>query len=251
MQKHRSSKTGFFNPRALAAFMLCFFGVLLGMLSLGAMPPAKMPRANASMPLAPTTQDTWEIVNSPSTSITESNRLWSVTCGSASDCWTVGDHYPGDAVTSAQTLIERWDGNTWTIVSSPNTGTYNTLYSVTCVSSSDCWAVGFYSASQMNTLTQHWNGTLWTVVSSPNAGASQTNILLGVTCVSAAECWAVGYDTNGNTNGSGYDTLIERWNGISWAIVTSPNTGTGQSNRLLGVTCPSASECWAVGYSYI
>src|SRR2546423_1807945 len=39
----------------------------------------------------------------------------------------------------------------------------------------------------------------------------------------------------------------------SWSIVTSPNAvGSGQSiavNYLNGVTCPSATECWAVCYS--
>src|SRR5437879_5254744 len=34
-----------------------------------------------------------------------------------------------------------------------------------------------------------------------------------------------------------------------WSIVTSPNTSTTQNN-LLGVTCVSASDCWAVG-SYV
>src|SRR5207249_206434 len=135
----------------------------------------------------------------------------------------------------------------------PSASTYNTLSGVTCVSASDCWTVGNYltAAPAYLTLTQHWDGSSWTIVTSPNASGSQNNVLSSVTCVSAAECWAAGYATNGNTTGSGYDTLIERWNGTSWSVVTSPNTGTGQSNRLLGVTCVSSTECWAVGYSYI
>jgi hypothetical protein len=218
------------------------------MFSLVAKASVETTRGNASKtPLAPAAQGDWAIVNSPNTSVAESNRLWAVTCLSASECWAVGDHYPGNAVTSAQTLIQRWDGNSWTILNSPNTGTYNTLYGVTCVSASDCWAVGFYNTSQWQTLTQHWDGTSWTVVSSPNAGAPQTNILLGVTCVSTSDCWAVGYATNG----TGYDSLIEHWNGTAWAIVSAPTTGIGQSNRLLSVTCASASDCWAVGYSYV
>src|SRR5258707_4029277 len=45
-------------------------------------------------------------------------------------------------------------------------------------------------------------------------------------------------------------TLIERWNGTSWEIVSSPNTSPTQSNLLYSVTCGSASDCWAVGYYY-
>src|SRR5439155_1154444 len=37
----------------------------------------------------------------------------------------------------------------------------------------------------------------------------------------------------------------------AWSIVPSPNTSTAQNNRLAGVTCTSASDCWAVGqYSF-
>ena len=67
-----------------------------------------------------------------------------------------------------------------------------------------------------------------------------------MTCVSASDCWAVGY----YDAGSAYQTLIERWDGTSWAIVTSPNTSATQDNYLNGVTCASASDCWAVGYYF-
>src|SRR4029077_533555 len=53
-------------------------------------------------------------------------------------------------------------------------------------------------------------------------------------------------DARSNLN----QTLIERWNGTSWAIVSSPNTSATQSNLLYSVTCGSVSDCWAVGYYY-
>ena len=61
-----------------------------------------------------------------------------------------------------------------------------------------------------------------------------------VTCTSASNCWAVGYTVNGDTQ-----TLAARWNGNSWTIASSQNTGP--FNRLEGVTCSSATRCWAVG----
>ena len=54
---------------------------------------------------------------------------------------------------------------------------------------------------------------------------------------------AVGNYSNGTT----YQTLILLWNGSSWARVSSPDTSTTQFNELKGVTCPSASQCWAAG----
>ena len=186
----------------------------------------------------------WAIVNSPN--VSQNNVLSGIACASASDCWAVG-YYVNDTTFAYETLIERWNGTTWTIVSSPNSGTaspFNFLTGVTCGSASECWAVGhFFNGSVVVTLIERWNGTAWSIVSSPNTGPTQSNSLFGVTCTSASDCWAVG-----NYEGdSGAQTLIERWNGIAWSIATSPNTSPAQSNRLSSVTCPSPSNCWAVG----
>src|SRR5207253_9542279 len=68
----------------------------------------------------------------------------------------------------------------------------------------------------------------------------------GVACASASDRGVAGSGRAGF-----YDqTLIEHWNGTAWSIVTSPNTSTTQSNGLGGVTCASASNCWAVGSYY-
>ena len=122
---------------------------------------------------------------------------------------------------------------------------------MTCGSASDCWAVGNYAVtgSVLQTLIERWNGTSWEIASSPNTSTTQSNLLYGVTCGPASDCWAVGYyivDAVSNLN----QTLIERWDGTSWAIVNSPNTSATQSNLLYGVTCGSTPDCWAVGYYY-
>jgi hypothetical protein len=188
----------------------------------------------------------WSIVDSPNTSDTQYNYLFGVTCMPASECWAVGYYHTGSIY---QTLIERWDGTSWTVVTSPNIGPAqnNFLNGVTCVSTSDCWAVGNYTTNTINaeqTLIERWNGTSWTIVTSANTLPTDNNYLLNVTCASASDCWAVGYYNNGIAD----QTLLERWNGTSWAVVSSPNTLITQANRLLSVTCASASECWAVGY---
>ena len=189
----------------------------------------------------------WDIVSSPDTSSTQNNILDSITCTSASDCWAVGGFVNSSGV--EQTLIEQWNGTSWAIVSSPNTSStqYNVLESVTCPSASQCSAVGFYinSSGVFQTLIEQWNGTSWTIVSSPNTSSTQVNVLQSVACTSASECWAVGYYDNSSGT---FQTLVEEWNGTSWAVVSSPNTSNTQHNQLNGVTCASASECWTVGY---
>ena len=84
-------------------------------------------------------------------------------------CMAVG-YYP--ASTRYQTLTERWDGSSWSRLSSPNAdGTQgNFLSAVSCTSATFCMAVGAYSSNgtSVRTLTAWWNGTRWKLALSPN-----------------------------------------------------------------------------------
>jgi len=261
---------GFFIPRVLLAFALCSVGVLLAMLSLAAKPPIGMRGTsggstggslfvgNHAVPFKGNTVTTaggmplnpvgprWVIVKSPNNGSPGTNELFAITCASALDCWAVGY---SDTGIGYNTLIERWNGTVWAIVSSPNNSGNNILYGVTCPSTSDCWAVGTYYNDDLfqRTLVEHWDGAVWNIVSSPNRGLSSPpiDVRVDVACVSASECWAAG--SNDDSNGVG-QTLIERWDGMLWTIVNSPNASG--SNSFQAVTCASPSppeECWAVG----
>jgi hypothetical protein len=189
----------------------------------------------------------WTVVPSPNVIGATANYLYSVSCVSADNCWAVGYSLTGPDVA---TLIEQWNGSTWSIVTSPNVtlSTGNYLYGVSCVSADECWAVGYSTlpnSSDRQTLIEQWNGSAWSIVPSPNVTGAITDALYGVTCVSGNNCWAVGTDYNG----SDYKTLTEQWNGSAWTIVASPNVTGVAANVLNGVTCVSASDCWAAGYS--
>ena len=195
----------------------------------------------------------WTVVASPNTSAIDTNLLNGVTCTSAANCWAVGYSYSPNNPRAYQTVFERWNGTSWTIVPSPtvNGSTSNELLSVTCASTTDCWAVGVYVNPFQTALTliEHWNGSSWVVVASPNAVATENNVLNGVACTSASECWAAGYYVPGANRS---ETLIEQWDGTTWSIVASPNvpspsTGIAEYNSLAGVICNSANDCWAVG----
>jgi hypothetical protein len=73
---------------------------------------------------------------------------------------------------------------------------------------------------------------------------SAVTYLNGVTCLTSAQCWAVGSERS--INSGLYVPLIQRWDGNSWVSESSPALA-GLSAGLLGITCASASECWAVG----
>lgn len=91
-------------------------------------------------------------------------------------------------------------------------------------------------------LIEHWDGTAWSIVSNPNAPLGDS-ILNGVAAISPTNAWAVGYTFSESNNVQ--QTLIEHWNGTSWAIVKSPNPANG--NQLSAITALSATDIWAVG----
>jgi len=185
----------------------------------------------------------WRVIPSPNRGLSSPpiDVLIGVTCQSASQCWAVGANDDVNGV--GQTLIERWDGNAWTIVDSPNVYLSDSLYAVSCPSLTECWAVGDSAVNfNVQTLVEKWDGTAWSIVASPDTGTFDT--LHDVSCTSESNCMAVGYSGASLAD----QTLVERWDGTSWTIVPSANTNPAQQNILYGVSCLSPSKCWAAGY---
>jgi hypothetical protein len=150
----------------------------------------------------------WSIVASPMTS--SYAQLLGITCTSSSQCWAAGRSYTGYGdplvISSSQTLIESWDGTSWSIAPSPDLGTsYNQLIGVACSSASDCWAVGYYAPQ--GTLVEHWDGSSWSTTSSPNPISGFNGTLDGIFCASQSQCWAVGQYINDSAS----QTLVEEY----------------------------------------
>jgi hypothetical protein len=185
----------------------------------------------------------------PQNPTSPTNELDSVSCVSSTFCMAVG--YFNN--TQNQTLIEQWNGSTWSVDPSPDApvGTLWTseLNSVSCTSVSFCMAVGYgNNATNDQTLIGQWDGTYWNLVTSPSV-ASKNNYLQGVSCFNANFCQAVGYYYTGT-----YDSvLIDAWGGASWTQTSTHtvtyNTSLTKNNFLRGVSCPSATFCMAAGYA--
>jgi len=189
----------------------------------------------------------WTIVSSPNTSTTEANNLNSVTCLSTGDCWAVGVFYNGTGSSgNSQTLIEMWNGTTWSLQSSPDSSTAqnNGLQAVSCASSGSCMATGYYAPTSTteSTLIEQWNGGTWNIATSPNTSGAQYDDLFGVDCVGSNSCVAVGASNSGN-----WQTQSEVWNGTSWSIVATPDNGSTVDNVLYGVSCWDLGNCIAAG----
>jgi hypothetical protein len=148
-------------------------------------------------------------------------------------------------------------GPAWSVTPAPNhAGPSNgSLNAVSCVSASQCFAVGssagaVASANATATLIESWKGTKWSTMQSPTE--STDSALEGLSCVSASFCMAVGQYTI--TVAGAIEpvprTLIESWNGSKWSIVPSPTPATSTSLSLEAVSCTSATACMAVGQSF-
>ncbi|HEV2580398.1 MAG TPA: hypothetical protein VGT44_06050 [Ktedonobacteraceae bacterium] len=143
---------------------------------------------------------------------------------------------------SSFTLVEHWNGTQWAVVASPNVAgsTSDELLSVVAVTANDIWAVGD-SSNMQKTLIEHWNGAQWAVVASPNFSPTG-NSLASISIDSATDIWAVGTTTS-TSSSSGYQPLIELWNGTTWSISSSPVL----SGRLFSVVAIKSNDVWAVG----
>jgi hypothetical protein len=150
----------------------------------------------------------WTLVRTPDVG-SGPNVLNGVVALAPNDVWAVGYSTasqkppPGQYDVPTKTLIEHYDGTSWSVVPSPNVGPNsqyqsNRLLGVTAVSPTDIWAFGSYfaasgSENQM-TLLLHWDGTVWSLAASPSPepGDFLDDILYSGVVTAPGSVWIVG-----------------------------------------------------------
>jgi hypothetical protein len=189
---------------------------------------------------------TW--VNAPAPAVGTQSALNSVDLLSATDGWAVG----GGGAGSTGGVVERWNGQQFSVVTSPNllagqdSSAFAGLSGVDAVSATKAFAVGtlsFFSGglSHSNAVAETWNGTAWSRMTVPNAPSTYS--FRAVKAFSATDAWAVG--RNGDTFFAG--TLAMHWDGSTWTPVATPSPGT-RENVLTSVSGSGPNDVWAVGY---
>jgi hypothetical protein len=225
------------------------------------------------------------VVTSPPTGSNTEIELNGISCTSASFCIAVGRVFKsgGD-----QILTEKWNGSTWTELTSPAMGpdAFVDINGVSCKSTTFCMAVGWFTDEPSEAFAMKWNGTSWAVETVPNDGDTEDNILESVSCPTTTFCIAVGNGPgqlidrwNGTTwsivsttanfgldgvrcrsttfcmavgaqsAGANTDTLAEKWNGATWSVLTTPNVSGSPGNVLLSVSCTGTTFCMAGGFA--
>jgi hypothetical protein len=189
----------------------------------------------------------WSLFPGPKFAKKDQADVFAMTSSSANDVWAIGTLVNlGTGLVSS--LFEHWNGTAWTATTVESTNEF--LFGASADAMNDAWAVGFHGSDNIGTSAMHWDGTTWKSVATPNVGEG-TNKLNAVLALAPNDVWAVGLSTPvAPPKRAATLTLIEHFDGTSWAVVPSPNVGpnsANQSNRLLGLTAHSANDIWAFG----
>src|SRR5436309_4618588 len=110
----------------------------------------------------------WTATTTVSPSGAKASELTGVACTSSTACRAVGSYVDSTGVTKPLSLS--WNGTAWSVTTTPvpSGASSSRLDGITCLSSSDCRAVGSYVASGVTkTLAMSWNGTAWSIVTTP------------------------------------------------------------------------------------
>jgi hypothetical protein len=180
--------------------------------------------------------------------------VYGVSCPTSSKCVAVGSY--SDTSGGLDGLLLTWSQGAWTAAEAPlpanaPSNPLATVDGVSCPTSSNCTAVGFYGGlSGGDGLLLTWLGRSWTAAEAPlpaNAASSGQYAapVEGVSCPTVSECVAVGlyHDTTG-----GQDGLLLTWSGRAWTAAEAPLPPNGKQAGGAGVSCPTLSKCVAVGF---
>ncbi|HEX4491427.1 MAG TPA: hypothetical protein VH914_09510 [Acidimicrobiia bacterium] len=191
----------------------------------------------------------WSIVPNPPG--TKPYLLFGVACPTTTTCFVVGNRYQSQHDIETP-LFERWDDGSLTTVA--GSGLQPWVTDLSCPSATTCVAIGATTINNDELRVQTFDGAHWT-----DAGAPTPSTLAGlqsVSCASPTYCMTSGWyynwdrgkwlplEKDGTTKFS--LGLVLTWDGTTWAHQNVPRSGHF-SNSLAAVSCPSTTQCHAVG----
>ena len=95
----------------------------------------------------------WSVVATPNVVGSANSHLQAVSCVSATTCFAVGNSTQG---TTVKSLVEAWFGSSWSVMASPSPTAWTNagLESVSCSSTTSCFAVGSARATTGESLVE-------------------------------------------------------------------------------------------------
>jgi len=180
---------------------------------------------------------TWQVDSSPNPAGSTFSELNAVFAASHTEAFAVGQTRVAASGDGFETLIEEWNGSTWSVVpGAPASVSASSLNGVSGTGPGDIWAVGQNSGTSF---IEHWNGQSWSQVASPASGG-----LNAVSADSPTDAWAGGSAIK--VSDSGVTPLIEHWNGTQWSVTPFPKFDTTEAVNIISIAAISPADAWAV-----
>jgi hypothetical protein len=191
----------------------------------------------------------WSVESTPNPRGATFSDLTGVSCPAPTTCLAVGFTILGGS--KIRPLAELRSGSAWKMKQPPKplVADWAVLNTVSCVTATDCTAVGGFIKrsvdAQEQPLAEQWDGTAWSIEKVPNPHTENGSSLNGVSCPSAGACEAAGSYVD-------FDILQAvmafGWNGSNWTRQDEADPGGQEYSDQASVSCTDASACTAAGH---
>jgi hypothetical protein len=172
-------------------------------------------------------------------------------------CEMAGSHFTNQRYESLLTEVS--SDFSWGVQneSSPRHNTWSLMNDASCTSDTFCMLVGQAGNSKVVRhgikFTSHDTAYTWsgsgglTKLNPPVPAHSKYAEFGGLSCASSTSCLAVGnyYNSHGK-----WRTFAASWTSGSWHLLSTPDVKGEKFTTFEGVSCPSATQCIAVGEAY-
>ena len=202
------------------------------------------------VPLAESWNGTsWTAQEPPAPKEAKESDLNGVSCTSSTACTAAG--YFKNSAGTIVPLIEKLKESVWSTQepSIPTGAKEGVLHGVSCISSSECMATGYFenSSGKRVPLAEGWESSKWVAEEPPLPKESKGEGTLGdVSCAGTfSYCGASDYFVNSSGTTA---ALGENWVTGSWIAEEVPGPKEAKESVLPGVSCNSSERCSAAGY---
>ncbi|HLZ09467.1 MAG TPA: hypothetical protein VKT80_12810, partial [Chloroflexota bacterium] len=182
----------------------------------------------------------WSVVATPRVS-QPTAQLDSATTDPQGGVWAAG--YSDDpSCLCGKTVVERWTGQGWSRIASPNPAVADYIDGITAASSTDVWVTGQEWTTQNSfvPLIMHYDGQRWTVT---NTSAYPGGNLFTIFASASNDVWAIG-----NIGVVGQNEVLSlHWNGSTWQRVSFPMEQGGYY-IIRGISGVAGDDLWAAGF---
>jgi hypothetical protein len=185
----------------------------------------------------------WSVVNAVDAG-QDGNQFYAVKDIGSNNVYAVGQQ--AGAGFPSQALIEHWNGNTWSVVSSPADASASALPLGMTATASSLTVVGQQETDTAPYTTYVAAGApgALSIQATPNAGAGE-NDLFAAARAADGSTWAVGWDID-PTTGNHNPLVLQGINGV-WSLVPSPGFAAGSDSGFAAITAIPGGGLWAVG----